>query len=103
MKQKLANLMTRSYKQQLKGSILRQRPASQLWPLVGSALKCDSLNELGSSSTLLATFLSVLLSLVTASAQQGALAFFYWIVLDGFVGCPLGCAFAPPPIPKFGF
>ena len=25
------------------------------------------------------------------------------IVLDGFVGCPLGCAFAPPPIPKFGF
>ena len=21
----------------------------------------------------------------------------------GFVGCPLGCAFAPPPIPKFGF
>jgi hypothetical protein len=43
--------MTRSYKQQLKGSAPRQRPASQLWPLVGSALKCDSLNELGSSST----------------------------------------------------
>ena len=76
VKQKLANLMPRSYKQQLKGSVPRQRPASQLWPLVGSALKFDSLNELGSSSTLLATFLSVLLSLVTASAQQGALAFF---------------------------